>query len=77
MAEVTNELIFGILKQIQQRLDRADHRFDEMRADLTALRSYQLSMMQDLQNAYAVLGRLDERFDRMERRLELSEAPSL
>jgi hypothetical protein len=34
-------------------------------------------MMQDLQNVYAVLGRFDGRFDRIETRLELNEAPTL
>jgi hypothetical protein len=77
MAEVSNELIFEVLKQVQHRLDRMDHKIDEVRAEMNAIRGYQLSMMQDLQNVYAVLGRFDGRFDRTETRLELNEAPTL
>jgi hypothetical protein len=77
MAEVSNELIFEVLKQVQHRLDRMDHKIDEVRAEMNAIRGYQLSMMQDLQNVYAVLGRFDGRFDRIETRLELNEAPTL
>lgn len=77
MAEVSNELIFEVLKQVQQRLDRVDHKIDEIRPEMTAIRGYQLSMMQDLQNVYAVLGRFDGRFDRIETRLELNEVSTV
>lgn len=74
MAEVSNELIFEVLKQVQQRLDRVDHKIDEIKSELNALRGHQISMQQDLQNVYGILGRSDVRLDHIERRLELSEA---
>jgi hypothetical protein len=40
-----------------------DHKINEVRAGMNAIRGYQFSMMQDLQNVYAVLGRFDGRFD--------------
>lgn len=73
MAEVSNELIFEVLKQVQQRLDRVDHKIDEIKSELNALRGHQISMQQDLQNVYGILGRSDMRLDHIERRLELSE----
>jgi hypothetical protein len=76
MAEVSSGLIFEVLKQVQQRLDHMGHKIDEVRAGMNAIRGYQFSMMQDLQNVYAVLGRFDGRFDRTEHRLELSEVPT-
>ncbi|MBJ7407126.1 MAG: hypothetical protein JHD07_29045 [Bradyrhizobium sp.] len=72
MAEVSNELIFEVLKQVQQRLDRVDHKIDEIKSELNALRGPQISMQQDLQNVYGILGRSDVRLDHIERRLELS-----
>ena len=77
MAEVTNELLFEVLKQVQQRLDRMDCKLDEVKAELNALRGHQISMLQDIQNVYAILGRSDARLDRIERRLELSDTPVL
>jgi chromosome segregation ATPase len=74
MTEVSNELIFEILKQIQQRLDRVDHKIDEIKSELNALRGHQISMLQDFQNVYAILGRSDMSLDHIERRLELSDA---
>lgn len=76
MAEVSNELIFEVLKQVQQRLDRVDHKIDEIKSELNALRGHQISMQQDVQNVYGILGRFDVRFDHIERRLEIAEAPA-
>lgn len=76
MVEVSNELIFEVLKQVQQRLDRVDHKIDEIKSELNALRGHQISMQQDLQNVYGILGRSDVRLDHIERSLELSEVPA-
>jgi tetrahydromethanopterin S-methyltransferase subunit G len=76
MVEVSNELIFEVLKQVQQRLDRVDHKIDEIKSELNALRGHQISMQQDLQNVYGILGRSDMRLDHIERRLELNEVPA-
>lgn len=75
MAEVSNELIFEVLNQVQQRLDRVDHKIDEIKSELNALRGHQISMQQDLQNVYGILGRSDVRLDHIERRLELTDVP--
>jgi hypothetical protein len=77
MAEVSNELIFEVLKQVQQRLDRVDHKVDELKSEMNAFRGHMISLQQDTQNIYAMLGRDDLHLERIERRLELSYAPNL
>jgi len=74
MTEVSNELIFEVLKQVQQRLDRVDHKIDEVKSELNALRGHQISMLQDFQNVYSILSRSDVRLDHIERRLEIVDA---
>ena len=61
MTEVSNELIFEVLKQVQQRLDPVDHKIDEVKSELNALRGHQISMLQDFQNVYSILSRSDVR----------------
>lgn len=77
MAEISNELIFESLKQIQSRLDRTDHKFDELKSEMGAMRGYMISVRHDMHNIYGVLGRLDGRPDRIERRLDIVDAPAL
>ncbi|WBU28993.1 hypothetical protein OOZ54_20370 [Rhodopseudomonas palustris] len=77
MAEVSNELIFEVLKQVQQRLDKVDHKVDELKSEMNAMRGYLISVQQDVQNVYAILGRYDGRLEHIERRLELNDAPAI
>lgn len=77
MAEVSNELIFEVLKQVQQRLDKVDHKVDELKSEMNAMLGYLISMQQDVQNVYAILGRYDGRLEHIERRLELNDAPAI
>jgi tetrahydromethanopterin S-methyltransferase subunit G len=77
MAEVSNELIFEVLKQVQQRLDRVDHKVDELKSEMNALPGHMISVQQDTHNIYGMLGRHDGRLEHIERRLELSDAPNL
>ena len=74
MAEVTNELIYEVLKQIQDRVARIDDGQRSIREELTALRGHQLAMQRDIYNIHERLDMMDKRLDRIERRLELSEA---
>lgn len=77
MADVSNELIFEVLKQVQQRLDKVDHKVDELKSEMNAMCGYLISMQQDVQNVYAILGRYDGRLEHIERRLELNDAPTI
>lgn len=73
MAEVTNELIYEVLKSMQDRMAKMDHKIDEVKGELTAIRGYIYAVHQDVSNIYAILGRHDQRLDRIERRMELAE----
>ncbi|WAC25983.1 hypothetical protein [Ancylobacter sp. SL191] len=75
MADVTNELLFEVLRSIQERLVRLDGKVDEVKQELQAIRTHQIAMQQDIHNIYATLTRHDARLERIERRLELTESP--
>jgi tetrahydromethanopterin S-methyltransferase subunit G len=77
MTEVSNELIYEVLKQVQRRIDRVDHKVDDIKSGMNALRGHQVSMQQDTHNIYGILGRFDFRLEHIERRLELNDARSL
>lgn len=77
MADVSNELIFEVLKQVQQRLDKVDPKVDELKSEMNAMRGYLISMQQDVQNVYGILGRYDGLLEHIERRLELNDSPTM
>jgi DNA repair ATPase RecN len=83
MAEVTNELIYEILKSVQQRLNNIEHklgevdgrlhtltiRMDGMRTELGAART-------GIENIYQTLGHSDAHLMRFEKRLDLAHEPA-
>ena len=73
MAEVTNELMYELMKRMQH--DMAGMRLDigEIKSELIAIRGTVVSMQRDIHNIYGVLGRQDDRLDRIDRRLDLRE----
>ncbi len=73
MAEVTNELIYEILKQLQPDMAGVKETLRETNASLNAIRIHLLGVHQDIQNIYATLSRNDAGLDRIERRLEIVE----
>ena len=74
MADVTNELIYEVLKSIQDRLTSIENEQRASREELNALRGHQIAMQQDVHNIYEILGELKARMQVIERRLELSPA---
>ena len=73
MAKVTNELTYENLKQVQARIDGTEHMIVELHNDQNAIRGYIASMQGDMNNIYGIQGRIDQRLDRIERRLDLRE----
>jgi hypothetical protein len=73
MAEVTQELMYEVLKQIQSDMVGLKEGQREHTAALNALRTYMVALQQDVPNIYAVLVRHDNRLDRIERRLNIVE----
>jgi hypothetical protein len=72
MAEVTNELIYEVLKQLQSDVAGLKDAWQENTA-LNAIRTHMIAQSQDIQNIYAILARHDGRLARIERRLEITE----
>jgi hypothetical protein len=73
MAEVSNELVYEILKNLQARTTNLELVCIEHSHGLNAVRGYAASIQTDTNNIYAILSRIDQRLDRIERRLELRE----
>ncbi len=73
MAEVTNELMYEVLKSIQADVRHLKDGQGEIRHEIVSLRLSQLGIQNDIHNIYGILARHDERLDRIERRLDLRE----
>ena len=73
MAEITNELMYELLKRVHQRMDRVDTSLGEIKSEIQSMRGTMISMHQDIHNIYGVLARHEQRPDRIEGRLELRE----
>ena len=73
MAEVSAELVYDVLKQLQDRMARFEAKMDEVKAELQVLCSHSMAIQQDTSNIYTMLGRNENRLDRIERRLEIAE----
>ncbi|HEY0926231.1 hypothetical protein [Brevundimonas sp.] len=71
MAEITNDLIYEVLKSMQSRLERLDDSVGEIKIELTAIRGYVSAMAVDVSNIYVRLGDHDDRLARIETRLGL------
>ena len=73
MAEVTNELMYELMKKIHERMDRLENSLGEVKHEVVAMRLQGLSTQTDINNIYAITGRIDQRLERIEHRLELRE----
>jgi septal ring factor EnvC (AmiA/AmiB activator) len=80
---VTNELMFEVLRSIQSRLAQADGEIDELKQEMQASRTFQIALRQEitgihqeLSGIHATLVRPEGGLERIERRLELTAAPS-
>ena len=73
MAEVTNELMFELMKEFHQRFDKLDLRLTEVKSELQSIRGHIASVNSDVHNIYGVLARYETRLDRIDRRLDLRE----
>ena len=74
MTDITNELMYGILKQLQDRMSSFDRKLDEVESETQALRIHSVAVQQDIQNIYSMFVRHDARLERIERRLNIAEA---
>jgi hypothetical protein len=77
MAEISADLVHEVLKSLQRDMSQFKNEPRGVSTSLSALRGHQVSMQQGIHNTYGMLVRYDDRLDRIERRLELSNAPTL
>ena len=73
MAEVTNELMYELLKRVHADIAGQRDGIGEIRQEIVSIRLQQLGIQNDTHNIYAMLVRSDQRRERVERRLELRE----
>ena len=68
MAEVTNELIYGVLEAVPGRIDALAEQTRELTISHNATNT-------EIANLYRMFGTMDHRLARIERRLEIVEEP--
>ena len=74
MAEnVTNELILEHLKAIQAKLADVASEVHDLKADVRGVKGHMASFMQSEVSQDGAIATLQERLDRIERRLEISQ----
>ncbi|OHV81145.1 hypothetical protein [Rhizobium sp. LCM 4573] len=73
MAEITNELMYELLKRMHAEIGnlREDHR--GLRQDFISLRNHMHVMQGDMNNLHTTMAQVLVRLDRIENRLELRE----
>jgi hypothetical protein len=76
MAEASSDLMLEILKALQRDSGEVKSNIGDIKAELNAIRGHLISMQQDVHNVYGILGRHDVHLERIERRLELNDAPA-
>jgi hypothetical protein len=82
MAEVTNELLYEVLKSLQTRMSNFEEGLREIRGEMRAFRGNLLAnnsrldaVQIDLGNIYETLTGIDTRISRIERRLDIIDTP--
>ena len=76
MAEITLELIYEVLRDIQSRVAGLQDGQRSIRDELTTLRGHQLLLQKDIYNIHERLDGIEKKVDRIERRLQLSDVPT-
>lgn len=73
MTDVTNELMFEVLKAIQRELGLVRGDVSDLKQQMHAVRTHLTAIQQDTGNIYNRLGTLEDRVDRIETRLGLAD----
>ncbi len=73
MADVTNELMYELMKLVQADISDIKIGQRDLKAEVNAMRGAMISLHQDMHNIHTALARHDLRLDRIETRLELRE----
>lgn len=73
MAEITNELMYELLKRMQADISIMRSDIRDVKVELNAMRGTVVAIQQDIHNIYGILYQHADRLDRIERRLDLRE----
>ncbi|KQU79726.1 hypothetical protein ASD12_14020 [Mesorhizobium sp. Root102] len=73
MPEVTNELMFELMKRVHHEIAELRQDVSETKRELNVMRGHMVATQSDIHNIYGVLARQDERLERIDRRLDLRE----
>ncbi|MBZ9741821.1 MULTISPECIES: hypothetical protein [unclassified Mesorhizobium] len=73
MSEVTNELMFELLKRVHHEIGELRQDVSETKRELNVMRGHMVATQSDIHNIYGILARQDDRLERIERRLDLRE----
>lgn len=73
MVDISNELIYEVLKSVQSRLGNVEDGQREIRNELKSMRMQLQAVQVDTGNIYDTLAVIDNRLSRVERRLDLNE----
>lgn len=65
MAEASNDLIYEVLKSLQNEVAQVRQDVREVKTELQALRGHMAASQQDVANIYTTLVRQDQRLDRI------------
>jgi regulator of replication initiation timing len=74
MAEVTNELLLEVLKKVQGRLNIVADDVSDIKQRLVTIETYVSTLVREDARLNERLGHLETRLNRVEQRLELSDA---
>jgi hypothetical protein len=73
MAELTQELLFEVLRKIQREIATFKEGQRDVRQEIIGLRNYMHVMQGDINTMRGTMGQVLDRLDRIENRLELRE----
>jgi hypothetical protein len=73
MAELTQELLFEVLRKIQAEIATFKEGQRDVRQEIIGLRNYMHVMQGDINSMRGTMGQVLDRLDRIENRLELRE----
>ncbi|RUW44337.1 MULTISPECIES: hypothetical protein [unclassified Mesorhizobium] len=71
MPEVTNELMYELLKRVHHEIGELRQDVSETKRELNVMRGHMVATQSDIHNIYGILARQDDRLERIERRLDL------
>ena len=76
MADVSNELIYEVLKAMQQRLLNMEAKLGEIDGRMSAISLHSLGVQTDIKNIYTAMTKSELRLEAIERQLGLALEPA-